>query len=93
MLEEYVDKASNGIKAGIGWVRDHKNKLIAGALVGVGAAAGIGVVTAVKSRTDDECYCMIEAPDVEITDVEITSDDQDSILEVTANVTLDSEEN
>lgn len=84
MLENYVDKAANGIKSGIGWIRDHKNKIIAGALVGAGTVAGIAVVATVKSDLDDSYLCLEES-EVEVTDID---DDEECQDETETDVTV-----
>lgn len=90
MLEDGIDKAASGIKAGIGWIREHKNKLIAGALVGAGTIAGIGVVTTVaKYGSEDEDYMCLEESDIEVSDYDPDCECEDSEIETKVEVTVE----
>lgn len=65
MLEEKIDMAANGIKSGISWIREHKKKIIGGALVGVGSAVGIGLAFKAGQASEDDEYLCFEESDVE----------------------------
>ena len=84
MLEEYVDKAANGIKSGIGWVRDHKKKIIAGVVGAAGTVAGIAAVSVFHKNKDDDYLCLDESEvDVyEVDDVDVDLDNAEVTVEV-----------
>lgn len=65
MLEDKIDKAANGIKTGIGWIREHKKKIIGGALVGVGSAVGIGLAFKAGQASEDDDYMCLEESEVD----------------------------
>lgn len=85
MLEEKIDKAANGIKTGIGWIREHKKKIIGGALVGIGSVAGIGLAYKIGQASDDDEYLCLEESDIEVTDID---DDEEPDIEVDVDVTV-----
>lgn len=80
MLEEKIDKAAEGIKHGIGWIREHKSKLIAGSLIGAGGLAAVGLAFKAGQSSDDEKYaCLCESEyDEEYEDPDWESDQDES---------------
>lgn len=86
MLEEKIDMAAEGIKSGIGWIREHKKKLIGGALVGVGSAVGIGLAFKAGQASDDDYMCLEEA------DYEVDYDEEEEEpeeIETSTEVTIE----
>lgn len=83
MLEDKIDQAANGIKNGISWIREHKKKIIGGALVGVGSAVGIGLAfKAGQASEDDDYMCLEEC------DYEVIEDEEEPDIEVDVDVTV-----
>lgn len=93
MLEEKIDKAANGIKKGIGWVREHKNKLIGGGLAAAGVGAGIGIASLLKHNSDDDYLYLEDEYDECYEDSDLESDQDESeeveIVEVTVEEVAD----
>ena len=75
MLEDKIDAAANGIKKGIGFIREHKKKIITGALVGVGSIAGIAVVSKVAGDAYDDEYLMLDDESYTVDDCDCSSDE------------------
>lgn len=88
MLEDKIDMAANGIKNGIGWIREHKKKIIGGALVGVGSAVGIGLAFKAGQFSEDENYMCLEESEID----EYYDPDCDDQDEITTEVEVTVEE-
>ena len=89
MLEEKIDKAAEGIKSGIGWIREHKKKLIGGTLVGIGSIAGIGLAYKIGQSSDDDDYMCLDEVEYEVLDDE---DEEEPDLEITTTVEIEETE-
>ena len=90
MLEDKIDKVANGIKSGIGWIRENKGRIITGVLVGAGTIVGGGIIAAIakKDQVDDDYLCL-EETDYEIEDSDWEPDDEDSEIETEVEVTVE----
>lgn len=89
MLEEKIDKAANGIKTGIGWIREHKNKIIGGALVGVGSAVGIGLAFKAGQASENDEYTCLEESEFDEEYYDSDCDDQDESETTEIEVTVE----
>lgn len=87
MLEDKIDMAANGIKKGIGWIRENKGKILGGALVGGGTVAGIGFLLN-RSKED---YCD-EDLYLEECEYDILDDDDEASEEIEIDTVVTIEE-